>query len=202
MDERIHEHATSSSAACPSAGPTIVFATTTHGRVAKPYSTPSYDKYPTGGTSCPPQMGQYQNPGPIYPGNPADCNILLTSEEEILLQTHGCQYNAPPESTPTTSKATPATAGQTLMIPCPNTEPPICIPHIPLRWNVNNPQAMAAHNYSLVDDLAQSPAAMYVLKVLHVGYVLYSLHVCVCGCVRYDDCVWAVFAIFSGFCYF
>jgi hypothetical protein len=22
-----------------------------------------------------------------------------------------------------------------------------------------------------------------------VGYVLYSLHVCVCGCVRYDDCV-------------
>jgi hypothetical protein len=24
---------------------------------------------------------------------------------------------------------------------------------------------------------------------LTVGYVLYSLHVCVCGCVRYDDCV-------------
>jgi hypothetical protein len=23
----------------------------------------------------------------------------------------------------------------------------------------------------------------------YVGYVLYSLHVCVCGCVRYDDCV-------------
>ena len=23
-----------------------------------------------------------------------------------------------------------------------------------------------------------------------VGYVLYSLHVCVCGCVRYDNCVW------------
>ena len=22
-----------------------------------------------------------------------------------------------------------------------------------------------------------------------VGYVLYSLHVCVCGCVRYDNCV-------------
>jgi hypothetical protein len=22
-----------------------------------------------------------------------------------------------------------------------------------------------------------------------VGYVLYSLHVCVCGCIRYDNCV-------------
>jgi hypothetical protein len=36
---------------------------------------------------APPQMGQYQNPGPIQPGNPTDPNILLTSEEEILLQT-------------------------------------------------------------------------------------------------------------------
>jgi hypothetical protein len=52
------------------------------------------------------------------------------------------------------------------MIPCPNTEPPICIPRIPLRRNVNNPQARATHNYSLVDDLAQSPAAMSVLEVL------------------------------------
>jgi hypothetical protein len=52
------------------------------------------------------------------------------------------------------------------MIPHPNTETPLRIPRIPLRWNVNNPQARAAHNYSLVDDLAQSPAAMSVLEVL------------------------------------
>jgi hypothetical protein len=52
------------------------------------------------------------------------------------------------------------------MIPCRNTEPPMCIPHIPLRWNVNNPQARVSHNYSLVNDLAQSPAAMSVLEVL------------------------------------
>jgi hypothetical protein len=32
--------------------------------------------------------------------------------------------------------------------------------------NVNNPQAREAHNYSLVDDLAQSPATMSVLEVL------------------------------------
>jgi hypothetical protein len=110
---------------------------------------------------APPQMGQYQNPG-----TPADHTILLTSEEEILLQTCSRQYNTPPESTPTTSEAVPVTTGPPLMIPCPNTETPLRIPRIPLRRNVNNPQARATHNYSLVDDLAQSPATMSVLEVL------------------------------------
>jgi hypothetical protein len=52
------------------------------------------------------------------------------------------------------------------VIPCPSAEPPLRIPRIPLRRNVHNPQARAAHHYSLVDDLAQSPAAMLVLEVL------------------------------------
>jgi hypothetical protein len=77
-------------------------------------------------------MGQYQNLGPIHLGNPTDCNILLTSEEEIILQTHGCQYNTPSKFTPTTSEEYLATFEKPLMIPIPNTEPPIRIPHIPL----------------------------------------------------------------------
>jgi hypothetical protein len=52
------------------------------------------------------------------------------------------------------------------VIPRPSTEPPLRIPCIPLRRNVHNPQARAAHNYSLVDDLEQSPTAMSVLEVL------------------------------------
>ena len=52
------------------------------------------------------------------------------------------------------------------MIPHSNTEPPLCIPLIPLRRNVHNPQARAAHKYSLVDNLAQSLTAMSVLEVL------------------------------------
>jgi hypothetical protein len=109
----------------------------------------------------PPQMGQYPNQG-----TPTDRTILLTSEEEVLLQMHSRQYNAPSDPTPTTSEATPVTTGPPLMIPHPNTDTPLCIPRIPLRRNVTNPQARVAHNYSLVDDLAQSPAAMSVLEVL------------------------------------
>jgi hypothetical protein len=109
----------------------------------------------------PPQVGQYHNPN-----NPAERTILLTSEEEVLLQTRNRQYQTSAESTPISSETNPTPTGPSLVIPRPSTEPPLCIPHIPLRRNVHNPQARAAHNYSLVDDLAQSPAAMSVLEVL------------------------------------
>ena len=109
----------------------------------------------------PPQLGQYFNPS-----NLADRTTLLTSEEEVLLQTHSRQYNAPSKSPPIPLETTPAPTGPPLMIPHPNTETPLRIPCIPLCRNVYNPQARAAHNYSLVDDLAQSPATMLVLEVL------------------------------------
>jgi hypothetical protein len=104
-------------------------------------------------------VGQYHNPN-----NPAERTILLTSEEEILLQTRNCQY--PAESTPISPETNPTPTGPPLVIRRPSTEPPLRIPHIPLRWNVHNPQARETHNYSLVDDLAQSSAAMSVLEVL------------------------------------
>jgi hypothetical protein len=107
----------------------------------------------------PPQAGPYHNLN-----NPAERTILLTSEEEILLQTRNRQY--PAESTSTPPETNPAPAAPPLVIPRPTAEPPLRIPRIPLRRNVHNPQARAAHNYSLVDDLAQSPAAMSVLEVL------------------------------------
>jgi hypothetical protein len=106
-------------------------------------------------------VGQYHNPN-----NPVERTILLTGEEEILLQTRNRQYQTPAESTPISSETNPTPTRPPLVIPRPSAEPPLCIPHIPLRRNVHNPQARAAHNYSLVDDLAQSPAAMSVLEVL------------------------------------
>ena len=106
-------------------------------------------------------MGQYHNPN-----NQADRTILLTSEEEILLQTRNRQYPTIDESTPTSPETNPTPTGPPLVIPRPSAEPPLRIPRIPLRRNVHNPQARATHNYSLVDDLAQSPTAMSVLEVL------------------------------------
>jgi hypothetical protein len=109
----------------------------------------------------PPQAGQYLNPN-----NPTYHTILLTSEEEILLQTRNCQYHAHAESPPLPPKTNPTPTRPPLVIPRPSVEPRLLIPHIPLCKNVHNPQVRASHNYSLVDDLAQSSAAMSVLEVL------------------------------------
>jgi hypothetical protein len=76
------------------------------------------------------------------------------------------QYSTPSNSPPTTLEVAPVTTGPPSMIPHPNTEPPLRIPCIPLQWNVKNPQARATHNYSLVDDFAQSPPTMSVLEFL------------------------------------
>jgi hypothetical protein len=109
----------------------------------------------------PPQLGQYLNPN-----NPADHTILLASGEEVLLQTRSRQYHAPAESPPIPPEIIPTPTGPLLVIPRPNAETLLCIPRIPLHRNVHNPRASAAHNYSLVDDLAQSSAAMSILEVL------------------------------------
>jgi hypothetical protein len=76
----------------------------------------------------PPQMGQYPNLD-----TPIVHTILLTSEEEVLLQMCSCQYSAPPNSIPTPSEESLDTTGPPLMIPHPNTETPLHIPCIPLR---------------------------------------------------------------------
>ena len=38
-------------------------------------------------------------------------------------------------------------------------------------------------------DLLLGGDYVYEMKSIIVGCVLYSLHVCVCGCVRYDNCI-------------
>jgi hypothetical protein len=76
------------------------------------------------------------------------------------------QYHTPTKSPSIPPETNPPPSGPPLVIPCPSAETPLCIPRIPLRRNVHNPQARDAHNYSLVDDLAQYSAAMSVLEVL------------------------------------
>jgi hypothetical protein len=152
MVERLRQSTPSSSTACPSAGTTTIRATTPPAMLQNPIPHQGVINTQQDAQHPPPQVGQYLNPN-----NPADRTILLTSEEEILLQTRNRQYHAPAESPPISPETNPAPTGPPLVIPRPNTEPPLHIPRIPLRRNVHNPQARAAHNYSLVDDLAQSP---------------------------------------------
>jgi hypothetical protein len=104
--------------------------------------------------STPPQIGKYQKPGPTQPGNLVDLNILLTNEEDIILQTHDHQYNLLHESSLMKLEASLDTSGQPFMIPLPNIEPNSRIPRVPLQWNVHNPHAREAHNYILLNDLA------------------------------------------------
>ena len=51
------------------------------------------------------------------------------------------------------------------MMPRPNTEPNPRIPRIPLRGNVHNSHARAAHN-NMVDDLEKYPVTMSLLEVI------------------------------------
>jgi hypothetical protein len=101
-----------------------------------------------------------------HPGNTTYRSILLTIEEEILLQTRSLQYSTPHDPSPATSEAPQPPTRQPLMICRPNTEAIACMPHAPLHMNVHNPHAEVAHSYNLIDNLAQSPAAMSVMEVL------------------------------------
>jgi hypothetical protein len=114
----------------------------------------------------PPQMGQYQNPSPNQLGNPVNRNILLTSEEEILLQIRGRQYDVPPEYNSTTSEASPATTRQPLIIPTLTLNQTLVYPVCRLQRNIHNPHARETHNYNLVDDLTQYHISMSILEVL------------------------------------
>jgi hypothetical protein len=82
----------------------------------------------------PPQMGQYHNPN-----NPAERTILLTSEEEILLQTRNRQYPPTAESTPTSIEANPTPTGPPLVIPRPFRRTAIMHPSHPLAQECSQP---------------------------------------------------------------
>jgi hypothetical protein len=84
------------------------------------------------------------------------------------------------------------------VIPHPNIEPPLHIPRIPLCRNVHNPQARVAHNYSLVDDLAQSSATMSVLEVLQTCPTQRKSLLSTLGAVNPIDTQLIIFDLDSG----
>jgi hypothetical protein len=76
----------------------------------------------------------------------------------------------PLDSTLTTSDTPQLPEIPPLMISCPSGDPTPRVPRAPLRRTAHNPHARK-HNYSLVDDLAQSLIAMSVLEVFQACHL-------------------------------
>jgi len=81
--------------------------------------------------------------------------------EEILLQTRNLTYDNPPELNPSTLVMIMPTRPLTIMKPPIDVMPKMV--KVPL-WRARS-NSKATHNYSIVDDLAQSPSFMSVLEV-------------------------------------
>jgi hypothetical protein len=82
----------------------------------------------------------------------AKIDVATRSRDSSSKQTNpGLEYPPPPSE-------------MTLQIEKP--EPPPCIPKGVLKHSTHNPNSRAAHNYSIVEDLGQTPCAMSDLEVL------------------------------------
>ena len=100
-------------------------------------------------------------------------NLMMNSDQpltvDLNLQTRSPQYPKPlapsvPKSPSLGSTEPLSTSNGPLHIPQPKVEVHTNIPKGPLRQNAASSQA--AHLYSIVDDLAQSPAAISTLELL------------------------------------
>ena len=93
-------------------------------------------------------------------------HLLMMSSADVNLQTRRNQYGSTHEDPPANKNTNAHPTDQTLRIPPVPLDGASKAPRFPLRRINNNPNARAASNYNIVDDLAQSPAAMFALEVL------------------------------------
>ena len=116
-------------------------------------------------TNAPTQQITYAAPDqPMF--DSGTHHLLMMSSDEVNLQTRRNQYGSTPEVPPANKSTNTHPTDQALCIPPPPLDGAPKAPRFPLRRINNNPNARAASNYNIVDDLAQSPAAMSALEVL------------------------------------
>ena len=111
---------------------------------------------------------------PPSPYGSSNYQILMMNSDppltvDLNLQTRSRQYPTPPaqsspESPSSSSKEPLSTTNGPLHIPQPKVEVHTKIPKGPLCRNAAS--GRATHSYSIVDDLAQSPAAISMLELL------------------------------------
>jgi hypothetical protein len=95
-------------------------------------------------------------------------------KSDLNLQTRAHDYGNPESAKKDKELPEPSNS---LHIEKPVVDP---MPHIPkgvLKWTSHNPNARVAQNYSIVEDLAQTPCAMSALEVLQ-SFPSQQMHCC------------------------
>lgn len=88
---------------------------------------------------------------------------------DVHLQTHNHTYGYPKPNPAKHDETQPLTSNP-LQIPCHSSNNTPHVPKVHLHCTTNNPHVRVDHGYSIVDDLAQSLAAMSSLEVLQTYY--------------------------------
>ena len=91
---------------------------------------------------------------------------IMKLSYDVNLHSRKNQYGSTTTTINTSTKYTSTALDMSLHLPRLPTDQTSNIPRFPMHHVVNNPTARVALNYNIVDDLAQSPSAMYDLEVL------------------------------------
>ena len=85
-------------------------------------------------------------------------------EADVSIQTRAKKYETPRREP--TGKEPMGTLANPLHIDNPTSDHVVRPPKASIKHTTHNPNARAAQNYSVVEDLAQAPCAMSILEVL------------------------------------
>ena len=115
------------------------------------------------GYQHPPQGGNHPTP-PQGAGPSHHDPTIYMMEVDVSIQTQAKKYETPGNEP--TGKELVGTSANPLQIESLVLDLVLRPPKASIKWATHNPNARAAQNYSVVEDLAQAPCAMSVLEVL------------------------------------
>ena len=115
------------------------------------------------GYQNPPQGGNHPAPTQGASSSHPDPTIYMM-ETDVNIQTRAKKYYVPGNES--IGKESMATSATPLQIERPVSNSILRPPKASIRRATHNPNARAAQNYNVVEDLAQAPCAMSVLEVL------------------------------------
>ena len=131
--------------------------------LSNPFPHPNQQMVVNVGYQNPPQGGNHPAPTQGASSSHRDPTIYMM-EADVNIQTQAKEYDVPGNEP--TGKEPMATSATPLQIERPVSDSILRPPKASIKQATHNPNARAAQNYSVVEDLAQAPCAMFVLEVL------------------------------------